>query len=313
MERMEKDDVVTGAAPGSQVSGSRGLFLSRVVRNEPLCREHFRLVLEVDDFPPAAAGQFVQILCAEPNELGWTQGAFIRRPFSIGGLRRGGRRCELDILYRALGTGTRWLSRQRKGEPVSVLGPLGRPFEIHADREIAWLVGGGIGLPPLIWLAQTLSAAGRRAVAFCGARSADFMPLTRVAGVEIVGEQPVLAFEEFASVGVPVITATDDGSLGAAARVPDVFARYLDQHAGQISSAAIYACGPEPMIRATAQIGLAHGIPTAVCLERVMACGMGTCQSCVVRVHDAAAEEGWRYRLCCTDGPVFDAREVVWD
>jgi dihydroorotate dehydrogenase electron transfer subunit len=77
-------------------------------------------------------------------------------------------------------------------------------------------------------------------------------------------------------------------------------------------SAVIYACGPEAMLRAVARLGLERGIATQVCMERVMACGMGTCQSCVVRVHDSSAEDGWRYRLCCTDGPVFDAREIVW-
>lgn len=309
----EQTDRTDRAVSEAHVHGSRGLFISRVARNEPLCREHWRLVLEVEDFPPAQPGQFVQILCAEPSEMGWTQGAFIRRPFSIGGLRREGRRCEIDILHRAVGTGTRWLSRLKAGEPVSLLGPLGRAFQIPAGRDLAWLVGGGIGLPPLIWLAQELRAAGRQVVAFCGARSADFMPLTRVPGVPVSGEEATLCFKEFADAGVPVVTATDDGTMGAAGRIPDVFARYVASRPEQIPSAAICACGPEPMIRATAALGMRHNIPTAVCMERVMACGMGTCQSCVVRVYDATAEDGWRYRLCCTDGPVFDAREVVWD
>jgi len=298
--------------PEVQVNGSRGMFLSRVVANQPLCPEHWRLVLEVEGFPPAAPGQFVQILCAEPSDLGWTQGVFIRRPFSIAGLRRSGQRCELDIIHRAIGAGTRWMSRLRPGEPVSLLGPLGRPFQIPAGRGPAWLVGGGVGLPPLIWLANELHARGRSAVAFCGARCADAMPLTRVPGVNITGEEACLAFAEFAAAGVPVVTGTDDGSLGAAGRIPDVFARYLQRHLEEKDSTVIYACGPEPMLRAVARLGLEHHIATQVCMERVMACGMGTCQSCVVRTHDAAAEDGWRYRLCCTDGPVFDAREIVW-
>jgi len=277
-----------------------------------VCPEHWRLTVEVEGFPPAAPGQFVQILCADPNDLGWTQGAFTRRPFSIAGLRRDGRGCELDILHRAIGTGTRWMSRLRPGEPVSLLGPLGRPFEISAGRGTAWLVGGGIGLPPLMWLARELHALGRPAVAFCGARSAAAMPLTRVPGAVISSEEVSLAFAEFASVGVPVATATDDGSLGAAGLIPDVFARYVEKHLDDTQSVVIYACGPEAMLRAVAGLGLERGIATQVCMERVMACGMGTCQSCVVRTHDSSAEDGWRYRLCCTDGPVFDAREIVW-
>jgi dihydroorotate dehydrogenase electron transfer subunit len=302
-----------GMTPKAGPDRSRGVFLSRVVRNEPLCREHWRLVLEAENFPPAAPGQFVQILCTEPGELGWTQGAFIRRPFSIAGLQRDGGRSEIEILHRAVGTGTRWLSRLRRGEPVSLLGPLGRPFEIPAGRHVAWLVGGGIGLPPLIWLARELHAIGRRAVAFCGARTADFMPLTRVREVPVSFDEGSLSYEEFAAAGVPVVACTDDGSLGAAARVPVMFAQYLKRHSQEAAAAEIYACGPEPMLRAVAKLGMEHGIPTQVCMERVMACGMGTCQSCVVRIHDASAEGGWRYRLCCTDGPVFDARAIVWD
>jgi dihydroorotate dehydrogenase electron transfer subunit len=297
----------------SNGNGARGVFVSRVARNEPLCREHWRLVLEVEDFPPAAPGQFVQVLCAEPNDLGWTQGSFIRRPFSIGGLRRDGRRCEIDILHRALGRGTRWLSRLGPGEPVSILGPLGRPFEVPAAREVAWLVGGGIGIPPLIWLAEVLRGSGRQVVAFCGARSANLVPLTPVPGVPVSSQEPTPAFREFAAAGVSVVAATDDGSLGEAAKIPDMFHRYLERHADLIPSAAIYACGPDAMLRAVAKMGIDRQVPTQVCLERVMACGMGTCQSCVVRVHDASAEEGWRYRLCCTDGPAFDARAVVWE
>jgi dihydroorotate dehydrogenase electron transfer subunit len=293
-------------------NGSRGVFLTRVVANQPICPEHWRLTLEVEDFPAAAPGQFVQILCAEPSDLGWSQGVFTRRPFSIAGLVRNGSRSAVDVIHRAVGTGTRWMSRLQPGDAVSLLGPLGKPFEIPAGRGPAWLIGGGVGLPPLIWLARELQARGKPGVAFCGARTAEAMPLTRVPGVKIAGEEPSLCFAEFAESGVPVVTATDDGSLGAAGRIPDAFACYLQKHLEVSTSATIYACGPEPMLRAVARIGLEHKIVTQVCMERVMACGMGTCQSCVVRTHDAAADDGWRYRLCCTDGPVFDAREIVW-
>lgn len=299
--------------PGAESERQRGVFLTRVARNEPICREHWRLVLEAEGFPPAQPGQFVQILCAEPGDSGWTQGPFIRRPFSIGGLRRSGNRCEMDILHRAIGPGTRWLSRLEPGREVSVLGPLGTPFAVHPRRTTALLAGGGIGLPPLIWLAETLAARGHRVIAFCGARTAELLPLTRLEGVAVSGEEGSPAFAEFAPFGVPVVVSTDDGSLGLAGRVPDALERYLVRHEGVASSSALYSCGPDPMMRAVARIGLERDIPTQVCLERVMACGMGTCQSCVVKVHDAAAEDGWRYRLCCTDGPAFDAREVAWE
>ena len=81
--------------------------------------------------------------------------------------------------------------------------------------------------------------------------------------------------------------------------------------AGRGSATIIYACGPEPMLEAIARLANANGVPCQLALERVMACGMGTCQSCVVRVIDSAADEGWRYALCCTEGPVFDSTQLT--
>ena len=292
---------------------TRGIFLTRVVANEPICHQHWRFVLEVEDFPPAEPGQFVQILCGKPDDDAWTGGAFLRRPFSIADLRRDGRRAEIDILHRAVGGGTRWLSRLEPGDSVSIVGPLGRPFWLLDDRPVALLVGGGIGLPPLIWLARTLHDAGKRSVAFCGSRSADVLPLTRRADVPVSGERATLAFSEFADFDVPVVVGTDDGSLGAAGLIPDLFTRYLGRHLDDARSAVVYTCGPEPMMRTVARFCHQRAIPCQVCLERMMACGMGTCQSCVVRVRDEQAEDQWRYQLCCTDGPVFDADLVIWE
>jgi len=294
-------------------SNAKGVFLARVLRNEPICRDHWQFVLALERFPPAMPGQFLQILCADPAAQQGTGGAFLRRPFSIGGLRRRGGGAEIVILHRAIGRGTQWLSHRAPGDAVSILGPLGQPFRILDDCPAALLVGGGIGLPPLIWLAESLRAAGKKTIAFCGARTADLMPLTRSGDVTVSGGESAFAFREFADVGVPVVAATDDGSLGAAGTIAEVFARYLIHQPETACSAAVYTCGPEPMIRAVARRCERDGIPCQVCLERMMACGMGTCQSCVVRVRDDQADDGWRYRLCCTDGPVFDSQTVIWD
>lgn len=299
-----------GAGP---VAG-KGVFVARVAANEPICREHYRLALSLPDFPEARPGQFVQILCNEPGELGWTGGAFIRRPFSIGGLRCQDGQAELQILHRAIGIGTRWLSRLQSGDPVNLLGPLGQPFRLpEPHRGPALLVGGGIGLPPLIWLAEALHAANVPAIAFCGARCADLLPLQLDPQVDCRDGEPVPFCHDFSRWGAPGIVATDDGSLGARGLIPDVFAAYLERHPELTGSAVVYTCGPDRMMRAVAEVCRKFGLPCQVCLERMMACGMGTCQSCVVRVKDAAAPEDWRYRLCCTDGPVFDAVDVLWD
>ncbi|MBI4581199.1 MAG: dihydroorotate dehydrogenase electron transfer subunit [Planctomycetes bacterium] len=312
-----------------ETRSARGVFETRVVANESICREHYRLTLAVDEFPLAHPGQFVQIMCTDFSDAGWTGGAFIRRPFSIGGLRRragngispptrrgrpASSTVELDILHRAIGIGTCWLASLRPGDAVNILGPLGQAFPMPAaGGPPALLVGGGIGLPPLIWLAETLREAGVPAIAFCGARSADLLPLTRDPAVACRPDEPTLSCREFAGSGVPVLVATDDGSLGAHGLVPDVFADYVDRRRERFAGATVYTCGPERMMRAVAEVCRRRNLSCQVCLERMMACGMGTCQSCVVRIRDGSAPDGWRYRLCCTDGPVFDARDVIWE
>lgn len=295
-------------------TGSKGVFVAQVASNQSICREHYRLVLAVPEFPCAQPGQFVQVLCSEPSELGWTGGAFVRRPFSIGGLRRTADGVELSLLHRAIGIGTHWLARLQPGDTVNFLGPLGQPFRLpEPGRSPALLVGGGIGLPPLIWLAEALESAGVPAIAFCGSRSADLLPLTLDPAIDCASGSPAPFCHEFARSGVPGLVATDDGSLGAPGRVPDLLAAYLERNPELAASAVVYTCGPERMMKAVADISGRAGLPCQVCLERMMACGMGTCQSCVVRVQDTQAPQAWRYRLCCTDGPVFDAADVIWD
>ena len=106
--------------------------------------------------------------------------------------------------------------------------------------------------------------------------------------------------------------ATDDGSLGRAGFVDQAFEHWLDQAGLGAEDLVVYACGPEAMMQAVAEICLLREIECQLALERHMACGMGTCQSCVVKIRDGS-DRGWSFKLCCTDGPVFDARDVVWD
>lgn len=297
----------------SPVTQTKGVYITRVLVNETICREHGRLILEVEDFPDASPGQFVQMLCSDIGEQGWIGGAFIRRPFSIGGLHRNGRLSEMVILYRVVGPGTQWLARLQPDEHVSILGPVGRPFEVLADKPVAYLVGGGVGLPPLIWLAKTLRLAGRQVVAFCGARNADLLPLQVRPGFKLTGEAPTLAVEEFAQWGTTAFVSTDDGSIGLTGQIPEIFDHYVRCCADEAERTVVYTCGPEPMMRAVVRICRERSLPCQVCLERMMACGMGTCQSCVVRIRDHADPQGWRYQLCCKDGPVFDSQTVIWE
>ena len=299
------------ANPGCE--STKGVFIGKVRANESICREHSRLIIEVRHFPPARPGQFLQILCADPDQPVGTAGVLVRRPFSIGGLERSGDECRLHVLLRTVGRGSRYLADLQPGSRVSVLGPQGRPFGIMQDRPIAYLVGGGVGLPPLIWLAEFLHQAGKQVVAFCGSRSGDLLPLAQRPDVKLNPSEPTLACQEFARFDIPSLVSTDDGSLGARGVIPDHFAAYLNHHSSQNRQACVYSCGPDRMMHAVADICQKRDIPCQVSLERVMACGMGTCQSCVVQIRNASDAEGWTYKLCCTDGPVFDSQEVIWE
>jgi len=315
-------------------SPRRGVFLADVLANERICDHHFRLILDLPYLPPTRPGQFVQLLCSKPGEptppqvLQWAEGQpprfiqaelvdrqpLLRRPFSLAGRRDHAHGAvELDIIYRTVGVGTRWLSRVQAGTPLSVLGPLGNSFEIRPDKPSVALVGGGVGIPPMLYLAEALAAAGKETAAFVGARTADLLPLRLLPSREVADDgTPTHCIAELAAFGVDAAVATDDGTLGCKGFVSDVFQRWLDSRPWQINELVVYSCGPEPMMRAVGETCLARGVDCQVSLERTMACGMGTCQSCVCKLK-ADNKHGWDYKLCCADGPVFDAARIVWD
>ncbi|MEM1011485.1 MAG: dihydroorotate dehydrogenase electron transfer subunit [Planctomycetota bacterium] len=319
--------------------------------NVPLCREHNRLTLRVPDMPASVPGQFLQVKCRDVDDapIGeveeivheWSPGMRIdvhqgdanrptpvlRRPFSIAG-RRGE---EVDLINRDIGPGTHWLSTLRPGDKVDVIGPLGVGFTLPDPGGIALLVGGGVGIPPMIYLAQALAALNdeaadddrRKAVAFAGAITRDLLSLTITddapeppAGRTSKSMEGLYNIDEFSQFGFPAIISTDDGSYGWHGRVTEPLARYLDawfDDSWEVGSVrpTIYTCGPEPMMIAVAQVARERGLACQVAVERAMACGMGTCQSCVIRQKDES-DRGWSYRLACTHGPVFEASTLLW-
>jgi len=286
--------------------------------------------VSVDGFPLAEPGQFVQIDChrskaAEsprlPRLLTWTPGqpvdpidefcrreTMLRRPFSIGGLERRGHASEIDIIGRAIGPGTDFLASMKPGEQTEILGPLGRPFVPVEGVMVHVLVAGGVGLPPLLWLSDRMQRERRRATAICGARTRDLLPLTITSEPDAGGRETMCA-DEFTRSGAPTIITSDDGSIGMKGTTADALSAVLDRLG---RGAAVYTCGPEPMMRRIAEICAARGVACRAALERVMGCGMGTCQSCVVPIRDETPR-GWHYELCCTHGPVFDAASIAWE
>jgi len=256
-----------------------------LVSREPLDGPYVILTVRHAEVARAArAGQFVMIKAgtsAEPP---------LRRPFSILTVDPGGETFRLFL--KTIGAGTRALAALAPGDLAQCLGPLGRPFTAPPPGHEALLIAGGYGIAPFHLFCEELLRAGGRARVFYGGRTAADLQVR----------------EPFAAMGVPLVPTTDDGSLGHHGRVTEAVERYLDS---QTAPVALYACGPDPMLHAVARLAARRGLPAQVSLDPWMGCGVGTCLGCVVWMQ-SAAEERPHYRCACTEGPVFDAREVVW-
>lgn len=309
----------------------------RVLTNARLCDEHFRLTLLIDGFPEAFPGQFLH-LGPEVDDIQQGRSAsaaqaqwwprpcepLLRRAFSIAGLRRTSGGVELDVIYRVVGVGTGWMSRLRPRDHASILGPQGNRFPVPNNRRYAWLVAGGVGLPPLIWLGEEL--AGLRISSRANASPSDIVFLygaqrASLAALQMDASTPPaadactahLSSIELAALGIPLVLSTDDGSLGFRGHVGQALDAYWQANPVPADQLVLYTCGPERMMAYVAKFAERIGALCFACVERSMACATGMCQSCVVPVNDPSDSEGWRYRLCCTDGPIFDSREIIWD
>jgi len=297
-----------------------------------VCREHHRLTIRIPMLPPARPGQFVHLSPHKPTpnsyaviDNPWStphgrwsaelSAPLLRRAFSIARLTESDRGVEIDVIYRVVGAATRWMESLRVGDSISVLGPLGNGFPIHPVKPAAWLVAGGVGLPPMLWLAESLNKASKTVVAFCGAQAADLLALSLDLSNPPAKDArtATMTGREFAASNAGVVISTDDGSIGYHGHVGSALAAYVEANPTSSDQVVAYACGPERMMRFVAELCIARNIECYVCVERNMACGTGMCQSCVVPVRDPADAAGWRYELCCTEGPVFDATQVIWE
>lgn len=221
--------------------------------------------------PPSAPGQFLHIKCGHSRLL--------RRPISI---------CDWDetqtqIVFEVRGAGTEWLSKRKVGDCLDVLGPLGHGFSMKTGGRYL-LVGGGIGVPPLLGCARHTDC---KCSVVLGFRTAERSML----------------FEDFRASCDEVITMSDDGSLGMQGFVDSGVQGILDR--GKTFD-AILACGPKPMLRSVARVAAERNIPCQVSMEERMGCGVGACLVCACAMQDGTQKH------VCKDGPVFDSREVDW-
>ncbi len=251
------------------------LFKARVLENTPASPGYMLISLEcLEDIKRPIPGQFFMIrLCSGNDPL-------LRRAFSLHAWIGKNR---FQILYRIKGIGTKILSEIQKGQTIDVLGPLGNGFpKRKAERHV--LVAGGIGIAPLIGLAETMDEKDKLSF-FMGFRT----------------KTEAICLDRVNKMAASVSVATEDGSLGQKGTVIDI----LNKNLNNIKSTIIYACGPRNMLKRVSDVALRHAIDAYLSMEEYMACGLGSCLGCVIRTTQG-------YKRVCKEGPIFDHREIVW-
>lgn len=310
----------------TRLSEKKGVFSVKVRSNVAVKGRFYRLSLQLAGegalaFSQVIPGQFVEVgLCETalppveniPDDLldRAQRQIILRRPFSFCDVEVTSQTdVRMGILYCVLGPATLRMTTLAEGDRISIIGPLGNGFSVPDGERCALLVAGGMGAPPLQHLASYLKAnfPKMRVVVFSGAKSVADLPFS----VQSSDKNGIEA-TEFAGFGVESHIATDDGSAGFRGFVTDCVRQWLKKHAPDAGETIIYGCGPEQMLAEVAKLADEHNIHCQVSMERMMACGIGVCQSCTVetKVHGRGETA---YKLCCKDGPVFDAKEVVFE
>lgn len=251
----------------------------------------------------AEPGSFAHLTCDEDIPM--------RRPLSI--MRADAKAGWIDMLYKVVGPGLRGLTRRKAGDIISVLGPIGHGFTPHRERPRTLLIGGGVGIPPMVFLAERLR----------DSTAANWKPLV------LMGSEIPFPFRtrpsQYVVAGIPAGTIACMPLLdewGIASRLatksdfPGCFDGFVTQLADvwlsslgpdELAEVEIFACGPTPMLEATAALARKHGVPCQVSLEEFMACAVGGCAGCAVLV---MTPDGPAMKRVCVDGPVFDAATV---
>ena len=224
----------------------------------------------------AVPGQFISMYCAEGSRL-------LPRPISICEIDAEGRK--LRVVYRVAGKGTKEFSAMGEGDQIPVIGPLGNGFTRKEGKAV--LIGGGIGIPPMLALAEALHAEGVEVSVVLGYRDSDLF----------LKEE----FTRYASVYV----SAEDGSVGTKGNVIDAI------RANELEADTIYACGPMPMLRGVKAYAAEKNTEAQISMEERMACGIGACLGCVCQSTDVDGHSHVHNKRVCKDGPVFNAKDVT--
>lgn len=252
----------------------------QIVSNECDTDLYFRLVLRAPRIAPLVQpGQFAHLRVLPMKD------ALLRRPFSIFQVAGD----SFSILYKAVGKGTDALSKMRSGEELSAIGPLGHGFTVPpSGGETPLLVAGGYGMAAMYLLAQRSPQKG---IVFVGGRR----------------RLDILCEEGFRALGWEVRATTEDGSHGEKGLVTQPLAAELRR---TTTGRKLFACGPTPMLKAVGKIAEEFNVPVELSMDEHMCCGVGVCLACVIPIKTG---DGWEYQRTCTEGPVFEARQIAWE
>ena len=252
---------------------SKKQIMAEIIRHTSLSDGIFDMTLKAEEIAKEAkAGQFISVYLNNKSKI-------LPRPISICGIDQ--EAGTLRIVYRTVGDGTKELSDYKAGEAVKILGPLGNGFTQKDKKAI--LIGGGIGIPPMLELMKQLDC---EKTAVLGYRDSD-----------------MFLKDEFEAVG-DVVISTEDGSFGTKGNVIDAIKEQ------GVEGSIIYACGPTPMLRGIKAYAEEMEMEAQISMEERMACGIGACLACVCKSKDIDAHSHVHNKRVCKDGPVFDAREV---
>lgn len=250
---------------------------AKVISQEKIATDIFSMMIETSMAIDAKPGQFFSVYTKDASKL-------LPRPISI---------CEIDhergflrIVYRVIGEGTAEFANYVAEDSISILGPLGNGFPLEEAGKRVFLIGGGIGIPPILELAKQLDSQKHDKQIIVGYRDELFLE------------------KELEKYG-HIYIATEDGSIGARGNVMDAIRE------NRLTADMIYACGPTPMLRAIKQYAAEHKIPAWISMEEKMACGVGACLGCVCKTTDKDEHAQVNSRRVCKDGPVFLAEEVI--
>ena len=255
----------------------------QIVSQERDAESYFRLMLRAPAIAPLIQpGQFAHVRILPLKD------ALLRRPFSIFQVAGD----TFSILYKTVGKGTEVLSRMRVGEELSVIAPLGHGFTVPPAGGVKpLLVAGGYGMAAMFLLAQRSPQKG---IVFVGGRR-------RV---------DILCEKDFAALGWEVRVATEDGSQGEKGFVTQPLLTEIGNRKPETKNYKLFACGPTGMLKAVGKLAEDFNLPCELSMDEPMCCGVGTCLTCVIKVK---AGDGWEYQRTCTEGPVYDSRQIVWE